>query len=65
VSGARSELGPQTDKPTGAYGALEPAAEDAGFDVVTAFNDLWFQPRGATHRAAISATNRWPRWTAR
>jgi 5,10-methylenetetrahydromethanopterin reductase len=26
------------------YGALARAAEDGGFDVVTTFNDLWFQP---------------------
>lgn len=37
-------LGLQTDKPLGAYGRLAKAAEDAGFDVVTTFNDLWFQP---------------------
>ena len=37
-------LGLQTDKPLGEYGRLAQAVEDAGFDVVTAFNDLWFQP---------------------
>jgi 5,10-methylenetetrahydromethanopterin reductase len=37
-------LGLQTDKPLGGYGPLAQAAEDAGFDVVTTFNDLWFQP---------------------
>ena len=37
-------LGLQTDMATGEYGALARTAEDAGFDVVTAFNDLWFQP---------------------
>jgi 5,10-methylenetetrahydromethanopterin reductase len=37
-------LGLQTDKPLAEYGALAEAAEDAGFDVVTTFNDLWFQP---------------------
>jgi 5,10-methylenetetrahydromethanopterin reductase len=37
-------LGLQTDKPLAEYGPLAKAAEDAGFDVVTTFNDLWFQP---------------------
>jgi 5,10-methylenetetrahydromethanopterin reductase len=37
-------LGLQTDKPLAEYGRLAQAAEDAGFDVVTTFNDLWFQP---------------------
>jgi 5,10-methylenetetrahydromethanopterin reductase len=37
-------LGLQTDKPLGGYGALARRAEEAGFDVVTTFNDLWFQP---------------------
>jgi 5,10-methylenetetrahydromethanopterin reductase len=37
-------LGLQTDKPVGAYATLARAAEAAGFDVVTTFNDLWFQP---------------------
>ena len=37
-------LGLQTDKPLAEYGRLAQAAEEAGFDVVTTFNDLWFQP---------------------
>jgi 5,10-methylenetetrahydromethanopterin reductase len=37
-------LGLRTDKALGEYGALARAAEDGGFDVVTAYNDLWFQP---------------------
>ena len=37
-------LGLQTDKSPGDYGPLARMAEDAGFDVVTTFNDLWFQP---------------------
>jgi 5,10-methylenetetrahydromethanopterin reductase len=46
VSAVRRELGLglQTDKALGEYGPLAHAAEDAGFDVVTTFNDLWFQP---------------------
>jgi 5,10-methylenetetrahydromethanopterin reductase len=37
-------LGLQSDKGLGEYAALARAADDAGFDVVTVFNDLWFQP---------------------
>jgi 5,10-methylenetetrahydromethanopterin reductase len=37
-------LGLQTDKLPGEYAPLARAAEEAGFAVVTAFNDLWFQP---------------------
>jgi 5,10-methylenetetrahydromethanopterin reductase len=37
-------LGLQTDKNPGEYSALAQLAEHAGFDVVTTFNDLWFQP---------------------
>ncbi len=42
----RRELGLalQTDKGNGEYAALARAADEAGFDVVTVFNDLWFQP---------------------
>ncbi len=34
----------QTDKPLAAYGALAAAAEQAGFDGVTVYNDLLYQP---------------------
>ena len=37
-------LGLQTNKVLSEYGALARAAEGAGFAVVTAYNDLWFQP---------------------
>lgn len=37
-------LGLQTDKQPGRYARLAQAAEESGFDVVTTFNDLWFQP---------------------
>lgn len=42
----RRELGLalQTDKGSGEYAALARSADAAGFDVVTVFNDLWFQP---------------------
>jgi len=46
VNNARRELGLglQTDKALGEYAPLARAAEEAGFAVVTTFNDLWFQP---------------------
>ena len=55
-----SELGLalQTDKPVGAYAALARAAEDAGFDVVTVFNDLWFQPALPALLEIAAATRR-------
>jgi 5,10-methylenetetrahydromethanopterin reductase len=37
-------LGLQTNKRPGDYAALARIAEHGGFDVVTTFNDLWFQP---------------------
>ncbi|HEV8462200.1 MAG TPA: LLM class flavin-dependent oxidoreductase [Gaiellaceae bacterium] len=37
-------LGLQSDKRPGEYAALARIAEDAGFDVLTVFNDLFFQP---------------------
>ena len=37
-------LGLQTDKRPGEYAALARLAEEAGFAVLTTFNDLWFQP---------------------
>jgi 5,10-methylenetetrahydromethanopterin reductase len=46
VTAARRELGLalQTDKQPGRYAELARTAEAAGFDVVTTFHDLWFQP---------------------
>ena len=45
MSGGRQlGLGLQTDKQLSEYGPLARRAEDGGFDVVTAYNDLWFQP---------------------
>lgn len=43
-AGRQFGLGLQTDKQLGEYGALARRAEEGGFDVVTAYNDLWFQP---------------------
>jgi 5,10-methylenetetrahydromethanopterin reductase len=62
TAGARElGLGLQTDKPPGQYGALARIAEGGGFDVVTTFNDLWYQPAlpalleiaGATERVRV------------
>ena len=44
IHGRELGLGLQTDKKPGEYAPLARAAEEAGFGVVTAFNDLWFQP---------------------
>ena len=60
-TGRELGLGLQTDKRPGEYAPLARAAEAAGFDVVTAFNDLWFQPAlpalleiaGATTRVRV------------
>jgi 5,10-methylenetetrahydromethanopterin reductase len=57
-------LGLQSDKRPGSYGPLGAAAEAAGFDVVTVFNDLFFQPSlpallelaGATARVRLGAS---------
>ena len=54
-------LGLQTDKRPGDYAALAQIAERGGFDVVTTFNDLWYQPAlpalfeiaGSTERVRI------------
>jgi 5,10-methylenetetrahydromethanopterin reductase len=48
----------QTDKLPGSYAALARAAEDAGFDVVTVFNDLWFQPALPALLEIAAATGR-------
>lgn len=57
-------LGLQSDKQPGSYAPLGAAAEAAGFDVVTVFNDLFFQPSlpallelaGATSRVRLGAS---------
>jgi len=51
-------LGLQTDKEFGEYAALARAADDAGFDVVTVFNDLWFQPALPALLEIAAATRR-------
>lgn len=57
-------LGLQSDKAPGSYAPLGRLAEEAGFDVVTVFNDLFFQPSlpallelaGATERVRLGAS---------
>jgi 5,10-methylenetetrahydromethanopterin reductase len=44
VSARELGLGLQSNKRPGDYAALAATAEDAGFDVITVFNDLFFQP---------------------
>lgn len=51
-------LGLQTDKWPGDYAPLARAAEEAGFDVVTSFNDLWFQPALPALLEIAAATSR-------
>ena len=51
-------LGLQTNKGVGAYAAAARVAEDAGFDVVTVFNDLWFQPALPALLEIANATSR-------
>jgi 5,10-methylenetetrahydromethanopterin reductase len=60
VSSSRRELGLalQTNKLPGDYAALARRAEDAGFDVVTVFNDLWFQPALPALLEIAAATER-------
>jgi 5,10-methylenetetrahydromethanopterin reductase len=60
VSGGGRELGLglQTDKRPGVYAPLARLAEDAGFDVVTTFNDLWFQPALPALLEIAAATTR-------
>jgi 5,10-methylenetetrahydromethanopterin reductase len=59
VSGARElGLGVQTDKRPGDYGPLAEVAERGGFDVVTAYNDLGFQPALPALLEIAAATER-------
>src|SRR5207244_4709640 len=51
-------LGLQTNKRPGEYSALARAAEEAGFDVVTTFHDLWFQPALPALLEIAAATRR-------
>jgi 5,10-methylenetetrahydromethanopterin reductase len=51
-------LGLQTDKNPGDYAPLAQLAEAAGFDVVTTFNDLWFQPALPALLEIATATTR-------
>src|SRR5579872_5889549 len=48
----------QTDKPPGSYGRLAAAAEAYGFDVVSAFGDLTYQPPLPALLEMAAATSR-------
>jgi pimeloyl-ACP methyl ester carboxylesterase len=48
----------QTDKPPGRYGSLAAAAEAGGFDVVSAFGDLLYQPPRPALLEMARATSR-------
>ena len=60
VSTERREvgLGLQTNKRPGEYAVLAQIAERGGFDVVTTFNDLWFQPALPALLEIAAATER-------
>jgi 5,10-methylenetetrahydromethanopterin reductase len=58
VSRRELGLGLQTDKRPGEYAPLARLAEDAGFAVVTAYNDLWFQPPLPALLEIAAATSR-------
>ncbi len=51
-------LGLQTNKRPGEYAALALIAERGGFDVVTTFNDLWYQPALPALLEIAAATER-------
>ncbi len=51
-------LGLQTNKRPGEYAVLAQIAERGGFDVVTTFNDLWFQPALPALLEIAAATER-------
>jgi 5,10-methylenetetrahydromethanopterin reductase len=57
-AGRQLGLGLQTDKQLGEYGPLAQRAEEGGFDVVTAYNDLWFQPALPALLEIAAATSR-------
>lgn len=58
ADGRRLGLGLQTDKQLEEYGPLARLAEEAGFAVVTAYNDLWFQPALPALLEIAAATRR-------
>jgi 5,10-methylenetetrahydromethanopterin reductase len=51
-------LGLQTNKRPGDYAVLARLAEGCGFDVVTTFNDLWYQPALPALLEIAAATDR-------
>jgi 5,10-methylenetetrahydromethanopterin reductase len=58
MTGRELGLGLQTNKRPGDYAALARIAEAGGFDVVTTFNDLWYQPALPALLEIAAATER-------
>jgi 5,10-methylenetetrahydromethanopterin reductase len=58
VSAVRVSLGLQTDKAPGAYGQLAELAEELGFDGVSVFSDLLYQPPVGALLEMAAATSR-------
>jgi len=58
MTGRELGLGLQTNKRPGDYAALARVAEAGGFDVVTTFNDLWYQPALPALLEIAAATER-------
>ena len=58
MSAVRVSLGLQTDKAPGAYGQLAELAEELGFDGVSVFSDLLYQPPVAALLEMAAATSR-------
>jgi 5,10-methylenetetrahydromethanopterin reductase len=58
VTAGEVGLGLQSNKRPGDYAALGRIAEEAGFDVVTVFNDLFFQPALPALLELAAATSR-------
>jgi 5,10-methylenetetrahydromethanopterin reductase len=57
-AGRELGLGLQTNKRPGEYAALARIADEAGFAVVTTYNDLWFQPALPALLEIAAATSR-------
>jgi 5,10-methylenetetrahydromethanopterin reductase len=58
ADGRELGLGLQSDKRPGEYAALARIAEGGGFDVVSTFNDLWYQPALPALLEIAAATER-------
>lgn len=58
LAGTEIGLGLQSDKAPGEYAQLAALAEDGGFDVISVFSDLLYQPPFAALLEIAQATNR-------